>query len=345
MPFRIFCLRRVGENMTMSKTKENLTPEEIETIELTDNPRFRNFDWGKAKSFYYVAKCGSFVSAGRFLNISQSALSRKIILLEEHLGCPLFSRHSGGVKLTRKGEELFSIVETTFVSLKGFTRNAHATLNKGKKRKIRIATTRALAAYLLNDLILDYNEAHAHLTFELIGDDHLIDVVLNDVDIAIRPIDLQIPGLAKEQNVQQEYLATFEKKLYANCKYIEKYGEPQTIEDLKDHRLIGYAHPQEHPYSEVNWILKLGMPEGQLREPIFASNSIECAIKAAEKGIGIVSHYDELDLIKKSKLINILSHVKCKKLKVYFIYQDYLKGDKDMMALKKYLQERIYCPQ
>ncbi len=345
MPFRIFCLRRVGENMTMSKTKENLTTEEIETIELTDNPRFRNFDWGKAKSFYYVAKCGSFVSAGRFLNISQSALSRKIILLEEHLGCPLFSRHSGGVKLTRKGEELFSIVETTFVSLKGFTRNAHATLDNGKKRKIRIATTNSLAAYLLNDLILDYNEAHAHLTFELIGDDRLIDVVLNDVDIAIRPIDLQMQSLGMEQNVQQEYLFTLEKKLYASNEYLEKYGEPETIEDLKDHRLIGYAHPQEHPYSEVNWILKLGVPEGQLHDPIFASNSIECAIKAAERGVGIVSNYDEYEIIKKSKLKNILPHIKCKKLKEYFIYQDYLKGDKDVMALKRYLQERICGPQ
>lgn len=313
-------------------------------LELENNPRFRNFDWEKAKNFYYVAKLGSFMNAGRFLNLSQSALSRQIIYLEQHLGYPLFSRYSGGVKLTRKGEELFAIVETTFVSLKGFTCNAYATLNNGKKRKIRIATTSSLSAYLLNDLILDYNEQHAHLTFELIGDDRLIDVVLNDVDIAIRPIDLQMPGLAKEQNVQQEYLFTLEKKLYASREYIEKYGEPQTTADLKDHRLIGYVHPQEHPYSEVNWILKLGMPEGQLHEPIFASNSIECAIKAAERGVGIVSNYDEYEIIKKSKLKNILPHIKCKKLKEYFIYQDYLKGDKEVMDLKKYLQERICGP-
>ena len=79
------------------------------TVELEkDTPKFRNFDWEKAKTFYYVAKCGSFASAAQFLNISASALSRQIRDLETHLGCPLFIRHSGGVKLTRKGEELFS---------------------------------------------------------------------------------------------------------------------------------------------------------------------------------------------------------------------------------------------
>lgn len=314
---------------------------EPEKIELEITPKFRNFDWEKAKTFYYVAKCGSFANAARFLNISQSALSRQIMYLEQHLECPLLARHSGGVKLTRKGEELFTLVETTFVGFKGFTRNTHVKMGNGKKRKIRIATTRSNASYLLNSLILKYTQENPHFIFELIGDDHLIDIVLNDVDIAIRPIDLNIDEISKEQNFQQEYLFSLEKKLYASIEYLEKYGEPQTVEDLRNHHLIGYTHPQEHPYSEVNWILKLGMPKGQLHQPVFASNSIECAIKAAEMGIGIVSNYDEYEIIKSSKLKNILPHVKCKELKEYFIYQNYLKKDKEIMDLKKYLQERI----
>ena len=315
----------------------------LESMEEGDTPKFRNFDWEKAKTFYYVAKFGSFVSAGRFLNTSQSALSRQVIYLEQHLGCPLFSRHSGGVKLTRKGEELFEIIETTFVEFKAFTRNIYAKIAGGKKQKIRIATTRSLAAYILSELILEYNKDHPHLAFELIGDDHLIDIFLNDVDIAIRPIDLQTRDILKEQSIQQEYLFSVEKKLYASIEYLEKYGEPKTVEDLKNHCLIGYAHHLEHPYSEVNWILKLGMPEGQMHEPVFASNSIECAIKAAEMGIGIVSNYDENEIIKKSSLKHILPDVKCKELKEYFIYQDHLKGDKEIMALKKYLQEKFSC--
>ncbi len=309
--------------------------------ELETTPKFRNFDWEKAKNFYFISKLGSFANAARFLNISQSALSRQVIYLEHHLGCPLFARHSGGIKLTRKGEELFAVVEKTFIGFKSFTRNTHAEMTNGKKRKIRIAATRSSAAYLLNGPILEYNREHPHFIFELIGDDHLIDIVLNDVDIAIRPIDLNVYDISKEQNVQQEYLFSLEKKLYASPEYLEKYGKPQTVEELKNHHLIGYAHPHEHPYSEVNWILKLGLPEGQLHQPVFASNSIECAIYVAERGIGIVSNYDEYEIIKKANLKNILPHVKCKELKEYFIYQNYLKDDKEIMDLKEYLQKKI----
>jgi DNA-binding transcriptional LysR family regulator len=316
-----------------------------EELNLENSPRVRNFDWEKAKSFYYVAKCGSFVNAARFLNVSQSSLSRQIIYLEQHLGCPLFSRHNGGLKLTRKGEELLAIISTTFIELKGFTRNTHLQTANGEARKIRIATSHAAAAYIFSDLIIEYNKSHPHLTFELIGDDHVVDIVLNDVDIAIRPLGLHTQDMKKDHSFQKEYLFCVEKKLYASDAYLEKYGEPQSIEELKDHRLIGYAHPTIHPYSDVNWILKLGLPEGRLHQPVFASNSIECAIKAAEQGIGIVSNYDEVDLIKKSNLKNILPKIKCNKLKEYFIYQNYLTGDKEIMDLKRYLKEKVGSPQ
>ncbi|MBA3812997.1 MAG: LysR family transcriptional regulator [Alphaproteobacteria bacterium] len=309
--------------------------------DLESTPRFRNFDWEKAKNFYYVAKCGSFASAARFLNISQSALSRQVIYLEQTLGCPLFSRHSGGIKLTRKGHELFSLVETTFLGFKEFTQNSHAQMPKGKKRKIRIATTHAITAYILDDLIFDYNEQRPDLVFELITDDHLIDLVLNDVDIAIRPIDSRISGVPMEQDIQQEFLFTLEKKLFASPQYIEKYGEPCAVEELKNHHLIAHAHPAEHPYSDVNWILKLGLPEGQLHQPVFASTSIECSIKAAKKGRGIVSSYEKMEIIKESNLKKILPNVKCKEIKLYFIYLDYLKKDKEIIALKHYLQKNL----
>lgn len=310
-------------------------------LDLENSSRFRNFDWTKAKNFYYVAKCGSFVNAARFLNISQSSLSRQIIYLEQHLGCPLFSRHSGGIKLTRKGEELLAIVEMTFIELKGFTQNTHAQMANGKKRKIRIATTHAIAAYILDDLIFSYNEQHPDLVFELITDDHLIDIVLNDVDIAIRPIDSRISNMPKEIGIQQDPLFTLEKKLFASLQYLEKYGEPHVIEDLKNHHLIGHAHPADHPYADVNWILRLGLPAGQLHEPVFASTSIECSIKAAKRGKGIVSSYEEMELIKNSQLKNILPDIKCKEIKLYFIYLDYLKTDKGVIKLKEFLQREL----
>ncbi len=66
-------------------------------IELDKSSRFRHFDWEKVKTFYYVAKLGSFTKTSEVLHLSQPALSRQIMGMERILGCPLFMRQSRGL--------------------------------------------------------------------------------------------------------------------------------------------------------------------------------------------------------------------------------------------------------
>ena len=53
----------------MSKVEKNLKVIKHPLADLELSPRFRNFDWEKAKTFYYVSKLGSFANAGAFLNL------------------------------------------------------------------------------------------------------------------------------------------------------------------------------------------------------------------------------------------------------------------------------------
>ena len=63
-------------------------------------------DWDKLKSFHAAAEAGSLTAAGERLGISQSAVSRQIAALEEHLGVSLFQRHARGLVLTDAGHTL-----------------------------------------------------------------------------------------------------------------------------------------------------------------------------------------------------------------------------------------------
>lgn len=300
-------------------------------VDLETSDYFRDFDWGNLKAFYYVAKVGNISGAAHFLKLSQPAMSRQISKLEKHLGYPLFTRNRGGVKLTRKGEELLNIVESIFIELKGYTHNNHSIEKKEGKRKIRIATTHALAAYVINDLILDYNKDHPEFIFELTSNDHLIDVIMNDVDIAIRPYD------SAAQSVIQEPLFTLQKKLYASIEYLEKYGEPQSIEDLHKHSIIAPANSEEYPYADVNWILKIGATKGAQLEAVYTSDAIECLIDAAKRGIGIIGGYECMKILKNANLKNILPDISENKVKLYFIYPKFKKDDKDIINLYKHL--------
>jgi LysR family glycine cleavage system transcriptional activator len=55
----------------------------------------------------------NFSRAGRDLNITQAAVSRRIKRLEEHLGAPLFSRSGKNLTLTPRGERLFRRVRAS----------------------------------------------------------------------------------------------------------------------------------------------------------------------------------------------------------------------------------------
>ena len=58
--------------------------------------------------FCTAATEGSLTKAAQKLNYAQSNLSTRMHALEEELGVTLFQRSAGGIRLTPKGEVLFS---------------------------------------------------------------------------------------------------------------------------------------------------------------------------------------------------------------------------------------------
>lgn len=99
--------------------------------------------------FYEVAKLGRFTEAAKRLNISQSALSRSVALLEESEGVQLFERSKKGVTLTPLGTEVFLRCERmfqTFHEIENLCRRTGQTC----EGPLRFATT----DHVTNDLLL-----------------------------------------------------------------------------------------------------------------------------------------------------------------------------------------------
>ena len=61
-----------------------------------------------------IAETGSFTACGRKLRVSQSAISRQILLLEEELGEALFLRVGRGVRMTPAAESLVQLGQRVF---------------------------------------------------------------------------------------------------------------------------------------------------------------------------------------------------------------------------------------
>ncbi len=69
-----------------------------------------NVNYEYYRTFYYVARYGSFTKAAEALFANQPNVTRTVLRLENMLGCRLFMRNRHGVTLTPEGELLYSHV-------------------------------------------------------------------------------------------------------------------------------------------------------------------------------------------------------------------------------------------
>ena len=76
-----------------------------------------NFDLNLYKTFYTVAKIGSFSKAANELYVSQPSISYAIKSLEKELDTQLFYRNSKGITLTDEAKELLKYIENSYTLL------------------------------------------------------------------------------------------------------------------------------------------------------------------------------------------------------------------------------------
>ena len=65
-----------------------------------------------------IAESGSFTAAGARLHVSQSAISRQILLLEEEFKEPLFIRFGRRIQITPIGETLLQLSHRVFADIR-----------------------------------------------------------------------------------------------------------------------------------------------------------------------------------------------------------------------------------
>jgi DNA-binding transcriptional LysR family regulator len=118
-----------------------------------------------------VARCGSIRKAAEKLNVTASAVNRRIADLEEELGAPLFDRRPRGVRLTSAGEVFVHYLR----GANGEVERMKSQIEdlKGLRRgTVRIACSQALAFDFLPRQIAAFRTRHPHVTFDLKVVDH-----------------------------------------------------------------------------------------------------------------------------------------------------------------------------
>ena len=290
-------------------------------------------DWDKLRIFHAVAEAGSFTHAGETLSLSQSSVSRQISTLEETLDAPLFHRHARGLKLTEQGETLYETAKEVFAKLA----MAEAQISEARDKPsgpLRITTTVAFGSIWLTERLKTFIEMYPDITVSLMVSEDELDLSMGEADIAIRMTPPTQSDLVRLR------LATMHLRAFASRDYLDAYGTPQGLEDLDHHRLIAYEEAIHPPFTEINWLLKAGTENGEMRRPVLRVNNIYGMFRAAASGLGIATLPDYMGQLARH-LEPILPGIEGPAFDSYLVYPEELRHSRRIKAFREFILQNI----
>lgn len=291
-------------------------------------------DWDKLRLFYEVCQDLNISKAAERVFLSPSALSRHITNFEKRFGFTLFLRTKSGLQLTEKGEILYVVAEKMALAASSipFLMQEKPQDPSGT---IRINTSVTLASMWLPYYIPGFVENHPDIKLRLKGTDDKIDFIKEDVDVAIAT------KLPHQKELIQDYLLTFHLGLYASPSYLEKFGTPRNIHDLKDHHLISHDKDMVHQFgNDINNILHPLTGQKPLVDSFLEINMGTSLVTVASMGLGIISLSNEYPGLEQSGLVRILPDIE-NEVDVYYIYPNYMRTSKKIKTLGSYLKNAV----
>ncbi len=179
----------------------------------------------------HAAKGGSLTAAARSLSITPAAASATLKRLESQLGTRLFERSTRAMRLTAPGQVLLD-----------YARRALELLAEGESQldaeqgslvgTIRLSAPSDLTRAVLIPMLDDFLRRHPGVELSLSVGDRVLDVLRDEVDVAIRYGELADSGLVARR------FATARPILSVSPGYLRRRGTPRSPADLADHNCI-----------------------------------------------------------------------------------------------------------
>src|SRR6266536_781857 len=135
------------------------------------------------QGFEAAARTLSFTKAAEELFITQSAVSRQIKALEQHLGLKLFERRPRSLQLTESGQALYRIATDVLDRLQSATDRLKA---ETRARQLSITTTTGFASLWLIPRLRRFTSLHPDIDVRISATTDALNLERSLIDLAIR---------------------------------------------------------------------------------------------------------------------------------------------------------------
>jgi DNA-binding transcriptional LysR family regulator len=190
-------------------------------------------NFGDLRVLVQTARTGSLTGAAKALGITPAAASATLKRLEAQLGVRLFERSTRAMRLTPPGQTLLDYASRAFDLVAEGA--AQATLDReGLVGLIRLAAPSDLARSTLLPWLDEFMAAHPGVQLALSVSDRPLDVVRDEVDLAIRY------GNLVDSRLVARCLVNTAPVVVAAPSYLARHPAPRTPMELTRHNCLAY---------------------------------------------------------------------------------------------------------
>lgn len=228
--------------------------------------------------FCRVVEAGSFASAAEGLNLSPSAVSKIISRTEDRLGVRLLTRTTRKLSLSAEGEiylgharRILSAIEEGEADVMQSSANPSG--------RLRVNTGTVFARHQLVNILPQFLCRYPNINLELGVSDRQVDLVGEQIDVAIRA------GALADSSLVVRKIGDSTRVICASPAYLAAHGTPTSAADLATHNcllLSGQSSLQHWPFST---------PEGVNRMTVrgnFSTDNADVLLEMGLNGHGII---------------------------------------------------------
>jgi DNA-binding transcriptional LysR family regulator len=191
-------------------------------------------NWDDARMFLAVARTGQILAASRRLGVNHATLSRRVSALEEALKTRLLIRRTNGCDLTAEGEAFLSAAERMETEMLAVQASI-GRIDTAVAGTVRVGAPDGFGVSFLAPRLGRLTARHPELKIQLVPVPRSFSLSQREADIAIT---LERP---EQGRLVSSKLTDYTLGLYASRDYLTENGTPETVEDLKAHRRVGYV--------------------------------------------------------------------------------------------------------
>lgn len=225
------------------------------------------------QAFLITAEYLNFTTAAKHLNVTQGAVSRQILALEEQLKVRLFQRHARGLTLTSKGQAFLPMVQQVMTQLQKAVDQV-----SNEKQQIKLKAPSCITSWLLPKL-MSFQQAHPDIDVELTS------AIMHSVNFSSEPFDAAICYDEQPPHKEVKAFRLFDEYLSPMCSptLFQHSQLPVSPELLSQHTWL-HATPQHTDWRL--WLTHMGYAgKHAIQNQRFAT--LDLTVSAAIQGFGI----------------------------------------------------------